>query len=249
MPSQNLNASSRKNDEEQSKVQEMHNILIQNKKITKDLEIKENNNPDNLQQQSSLKNNTKRTLKFVYGSQNKQTQFSSKDKNLFHSTINDSLELNETHQNQTKYEKINIIDKDNYLYKEIEVECEIEEDPSFLEGSENYVKNLISKIQAQYKDPELVHIKIIRRQKQIASTNYQPKAGQWFETQLQKEQIVKKEYYTVKPIKSNHHVKCCSFVNTSDIPFIDDEIDLNKLNNSNEKLSQNNNQGNKYLNF
>lgn len=107
--------------------------------------------------------------------------------------------------------------------KDVEVECEIDDDPAIFEGSEGYVKNLISKIQQQYRNPETVHIKIIRRQK---PEGFDSRGNLIKNDRESYGQIVRKEYYTVK--SSSHPKKSSSissFVDTSNIPYIDDELD------------------------
>ncbi len=107
--------------------------------------------------------------------------------------------------------------------KDVEVECEIDDDPAIFEGSEGYVKSLISKIQQQYKNPETVHIKIIRRQR---PEGFDAKGNLIRNDRESYGQIVRKEYYTVKstahPKKSS---SISSFVDTSNIPYIDEESD------------------------
>ena len=107
--------------------------------------------------------------------------------------------------------------------KDVEVECEIEDDPKIFEGSEGYVRNLIGKIHKQYKNPETIHIKIIRRQK---PEGFDSNGNLIKNDRESYGQIVRKEYYTVK---STSHPKksssISSFVDTSNIPYIDDEND------------------------
>lgn len=123
----------------------------------------------------------------------------------------------------------------NMRVKDVEVECEIDEDPAIFEGSEGYVKNLINKIQQQYKNPETVHIKITRRQK--SDGNGREKSKNKNESYGQ---IVRKEYYTIKntsrPKKSS---SISSFVDQSNIPFIDDELSAESRNNSTRSTKTN----------
>jgi hypothetical protein len=142
--------------------------------------------------------------------------------------IRNSVEINSKALNDT-YDNFDIINIEKneqnkeLQVKDVEVECEIEEDPAIFEGSEGYVKNLISKIQTQYKNPETVHIKITRRQKPESID----KSGNL--TKNSKEsygQIVRKEYYTIKSTnKPKKTSSISSFVDTSNIPFIDEEAD------------------------
>ncbi len=106
--------------------------------------------------------------------------------------------------------------------KDVEVECEIDEDPAIFEGSEGYVQNLISKIQQQYKNPETVHIKITRRQKPDGID----KNGNLIKNKNESYgQIIRKEYYTIKntprPVSKSSSIS--SFVDTSNIPYIDED--------------------------
>jgi hypothetical protein len=107
--------------------------------------------------------------------------------------------------------------------RDVEVECEIDEDPSIFEGSEGYVKSLINKIQTQYKNPETVHIKITRRQK----PENMDKSGNLMKTPNESYgQIVRKEYYTIRSAANRkNRSSISSFVDTSNIPYIDDECD------------------------
>ena len=121
--------------------------------------------------------------------------------------------------------------------KDVEVECEIEEDPAIFEGSEGYVKNLISKIQQQYKNPETVHIKITRRQKPEnidAGGHLVKTANESYG------QIVRKEYYTIrttnKPKKTS---SMSSFVDTANIPYIDGSDDDRSARNSRIDMDRN----------
>lgn len=115
--------------------------------------------------------------------------------------------------------------------KDVEVEYEIDEDPAIFEGSEGYVKNLISKIQSQYKNPETVHIKITRRQKpehldklgQLPSSTSHDNYGQ----------IVRKEYYTVKTVpRAKKSQSISSFIDQANIPYIDEESGAESRTNS-----------------
>ena len=139
-------------------------------------------------------------------------------------------ESDDTYDNyNVRAEKPEFIKK-NMRVKDVEVECEIEEDPAIFEGSEGYVKNLISKIQQQYKNPETVHIKITRRQK----PENIDKSGNLIKTSNESYgQIVRKEYYTIrttnKPKKTN---SMSSFVDTANIPYIDDSDHADSRNNS-----------------
>lgn len=200
-------------------------------------------------QTSKNKSSAKRKLKFIYGDESK----SIKQQNPLNTnttstngtpttgaiTPGQSSLLNDDFlfsQNRA-YSHDNLhfgINKENFRIKEVEVECEIEEDPSFLESSEGYVKSLIHKIQSQYKDPETVHIKIVRRQKQTGTTNTSDKSAtlskskrkKLTDKEFQQQQIVKKEYYTIKSMKeqsTNNRDILVSFLNTSNIPFIDEE--------------------------
>ncbi len=121
--------------------------------------------------------------------------------------------------------------------KDVEVECEIEEDPAIFEGSEGYVKNLISKIQQQYKNPETVHIKITRRQK---PQNIDAQGNLVRTPNESYGQIVRKEYYTIrttnKPKKTS---SMSSFVDTANIPYIDGSDDDRSARNSRIDMDKN----------
>ncbi|RMZ99818.1 hypothetical protein BpHYR1_007070 [Brachionus plicatilis] len=107
--------------------------------------------------------------------------------------------------------------------KDVEVECEIDEDPAIFEGSEGYVKKLINKIQQQYKNPETVHIKITRRQKPKMIDKNDGK---------EHAQVVKKEYYTIKNLRrQKKSSSISSFIDQTNIPYIDEES-LNDSRNS-----------------
>jgi hypothetical protein len=174
--------------------------------------------------QQVLQQPTKRKLRFIYGDEPKGVI--EKPKGKF------KVKQFNTHTKTDSiiYDKLN---KENYITKEVEVECEIEEDPSFLEGSEDYVRSLIKKVQTQYKDPETVHIRIVRRQKQtvwngLKNTKRAKKAID--KPNLQKEQLIKKEYYTLRSSKQIPFTS--SFINTTDIPYIDEETSSNDSRNN-----------------
>ena len=140
----------------------------------------------------------------------------------------EAVETAEAYENNEKYDNKDAEKDDlsecNMVVKDVEVECEIDEDPSIFEGSEGYVKNLISKIQNQYKNPETVHIKIVRRQK----PENIDKSGNIIKKSENESygQIVRKEYYTLKASpKHRKRNNISSFVDTTNIPYIDDEAD------------------------
>ncbi len=167
---------------------------------------------------------SKRKLRFIYGDEQKGAYENLKGKYKV-------TECNTLPKTDSKiYDKLN---KENYITKEVEVECEIEEDPSFLEGSEDYVRSLIKKVQTQYKNPETVHIKIVRRQRQTVWSSLKPtkRAKKPIDKQrLQKEQLIKKEYYTLRSSKQIPFTS--SFINTADIPYIDDDTSSNDSRNN-----------------
>ena len=193
------------------------------------------NNYPNISTNTIVSLPSKRKIRFVYG-QNQQNEEQKASETVYISNenlpgfpyvkstlsaetskahITNSLEINKENLNDTYDNYKSDIGK-NIRIKDVEVECEIDEDPAIFEGSEGYVRNLIGKIQTQYKNPETVHIKITRVQKPDTVENIQKNQGYG--------QIVKKEYYTVKkstrPLKSS---SISSFIDQSNIPFIDDE--------------------------
>lgn len=168
--------------------------------------------------------------------------------------IRNSVEINSKNLNDTydNFDNVNIQDRqqqqqqDNkeLQIKDVEVECEIEEDPAIFEGSEGYVKSLISKIQTQYKNPETVHIKITRRQKPESID----KAGNLIKNSKESYgQIVRKEYYTIKSTtKPKKTSSISSFVDTSNIPYIDEEGDSKNNSTRNSKIEDNENKSPNY---
>lgn len=156
--------------------------------------------------------------------------------------IRNSVEINNQFLNDTydNYENVNLSrtqeTSKEMQVKDVEVECEIEEDPAIFEGSEGYVKNLISKIQTQYKNPETVHIKITRRQK----PENIDKSGNLIKNSSESYgQIVRKEYYTIKSTnKPKKTSSISSFVDTSNIPYIDEENDSKNNSTRNSKIDE-----------
>ncbi|CAF0762650.1 unnamed protein product [Brachionus calyciflorus] len=145
------------------------------------------------------------------------------DENIPSFPKNETSKKGEEYIQNEEYDNFNIKKNCNMRVKEVEVECEIDEDPAIFEGSEGYVKNLIGKIQQQYKNPETVHIKITRRPK-ITKNN---------EANKEINQVVRKEYYTIRnTTRKKKSSSISSFIDQSNIPFIDEESNNDSRNNS-----------------
>ena len=98
--------------------------------------------------------------------------------------------LKNTNESQTENNH-NLIEETT----EIKIECEIEEAQPIQETKQKNIKALIQEIQKQYSDPEVIHLKIVRKQHIIPLTD----SNQYgkISTKFQQAQIIKKEYYTI----------------------------------------------------
>lgn len=204
-------------------------------------------NTSNLNDNLNINNETNKQNDTIYYTDENVPRFpyvkTSTSTEIPNAFIRNSVEINNKTLNDTyeNFDNVNIekIEPNKELQiKDVEVECEIEEDPAIFEGSEGYVKNLISKIQQQYKNPETVHIKITRRQKPESID----KAGNLIKNPKESYgQIVRKEYYTIKstarPKKTS---SISSFVDTSNIPYIDEESDSKNNSTRNSKIEDEN---------